>query len=450
MAEYTQEVTYVNGDEDIELRDMTTWSRNSPRDTAMPDADAVLATPQQSSDSGFLVLPSGPLTSSYPNTRSHARLRPAPDLKGPRPTGLLSRLQSASARSTKERATSRLEDAREIRYMGGEEGQAEGDDDEEGGANEVEDQRQGIRELKASRRASSLRPDIGQLRVIRRSARIKSRDEIKPDVVAGGDPSKKRATKKQKTQQHVQLPLRRSARLAKPLTKFHKYCDLPPELKIIAWEAAVNPRLVYIRNRAAPNPSYIVQNKQPTWFMANRISVEVAKKSYRKMFGLHTPVDVRTRQDVNPDVDIIALEPCCNGCRGLYCTRHQFTADDRAAVRFLAIQTDSPYLLPTAAPCWVTISTSWPSVETLYLMKIAIKGDLPAEKAIIRMEETDRETDLRKSFDAWKKDLGKDKTVTNLEFVVIVDRETEPKNSMDRYKGVEERKTGLPEDIILG
>ncbi|KAH8664222.1 hypothetical protein BX600DRAFT_464025 [Xylariales sp. PMI_506] len=218
----------------------------------------------------------------------------------------------------------------------------------------------------------------------------------------------------------------------------------------MVWEAAITPRLVYVRNRAAPNPSPLVQTKQPSWFMASRMSVAIAHKAYLSMFGLHSPAETRTRQPFHPGVDVLVLEPCCNGCRGFYCTRHQFTEEDRATVHSLAVQIDSPNLLSTALPCWVTISLSWPSVTTLYLLKNALKGDQREDKALVRITEGDRETDLRNRFTEWKKGPGKEKAIATLEFVVILDKEPDSVPIVDKYKTVEERKTGLPEDIIIG
>jgi hypothetical protein len=119
-------------------------------------------------------------------------------------------------------------------------------------------------------------------------------------------------------------------------------------------------------------------------------------------------------------------------------------------VRLLAIQTDSPHLAAYARPCWETISTSFPNVETLYLMKAAIKGELVREKALVRTEESDRQKELRDKFDEWKKGAGKGKPMDKLEFVVVVDKEPDSVKLRDRYKFVKERRTGLPEDIVLG
>jgi hypothetical protein len=434
---------------------------DSTRDADMPDAEAgaVLETPLHTGDTS-MVLPSGPLNTSRPYTRSLARLQAHDNPISPG-IQLLGKLQSASSRPPTNVSSSRLEDAKDIRYV--EDGEDEDEDaveeEEEGEGDEIAQARpQGLQ--KRGARASSVYGNVGQPTAPRRSDRIRARREVKAvgvgagvsdNVVAsktGSGVQSRKKTKATRTRQWTG-PSRRSARLSKPLTQFHKYQMLPNELKIHVWEAAIKPRVVYIRNRAAPNATNTVQTKQPTWFMSNKISVEVAKNAYKKMFELHTPTDASTRQDVNPDIDVIVLEPCCNGCRGLYCTRHQFSQEDRSAVRSLAVQIDSPYLLPSALPCWASISMSWPNVETLYLMKTALRGDQPNDKALIRINESYRETQLRNRFNQWKKEVGKDRTVTTLEFVVVVDKETDNKPE-DRYKDVEDRKTGLPEDIILG
>lgn len=442
---------------DVGLGIHSRLQHDSTRDTDMPDAeaDAALETPDHAGGPS-MVLPSGPLSTSRPYTRSLARLEAHANPITPR-AQFLGKLQSASSNPTTTVSSSRLEDAKDIRY--GEEGEDE-DEDEEDDDDEDEvtlTRPKGLQKRRA--RASSVYGNVGQPTAPRRSERIRSRREVKEVGIGagiargvaaaktGGVQSRKKA-RAVRTRQWTG-PFRRSARLSKPLTQFHKYNMLPNELKIHVWEAAIKPRAVYLRNRAAPNATNIVQTKQPTWFMSNRISVEVAKNAYKKMFELHTPADASTRQYVNPDIDIIVLEPCCNGCRGLYCTRHQFSPEDRSAVRSLAVQIDSPYLLPSALPCWASISMSWPNVETLYLMKTALRGDHPKDKAIIRINETNRETQLRNRFNQWKKEVGKDRAVTTLEFVVVVDKDTDNKPE-DRYKDVEDRKTGLPEDIILG
>lgn len=243
--------------------------------------------------------------------------------------------------------------------------------------------------------------------------------------------------------------------MSKPITEFQKYVELPAELKIAIWESAIEPRVIYIRNRSASSYTYEVQNKNPSsWFPACRISSEVARQAYRKMFALRAPddsqLDVRTSQLVNPDIDIVVLEPCCTGCRGFHCARNQFTESDRSCVRFMAVQVDSPWLAPSAHPCWETLSASWENIETLYLMRDAIRNSSKEDKAVIRVQEDERERNLRKRFDEWKRGDGRARRLTSLEFVVVVNKAAGPTPLDDRYKDVQNRRTGLPDDIILG
>ncbi|KAJ8130862.1 hypothetical protein O1611_g2764 [Lasiodiplodia mahajangana] len=252
--------------------------------------------------------------------------------------------------------------------------------------------------------------------------------------------------------------LRRSARLAKPLDIFHKYRDLPPELRLMIWEAAIQPRLTYICNRWSVLEhahSFGVQNKFPTWFLACRLSVYIAKRNYQTLFGQNsmttypgTSIPLRP-QAVNPFVDIVVYEPCHSGCRGFYCAQ-QYRREDRAAVQRLAVQIDSAHLPLTSEPGWITISRSWPNVETLFMMKPAVRGLDQSDKAMIRIKEGDHELTLRKHFESWKKGVGQDHKLKTLEFVRVVAKEAETKNIQDRYQSIEDRKTGFVEDIVLG
>lgn len=253
------------------------------------------------------------------------------------------------------------------------------------------------------------------------------------------------------------LYLRRSPRFVKPLTEFHKYPFLPEELKIMIWEAAIEPRVVYICNRAAASWGGLhfgVQNKMPAWFATCHTSAWVARLHYQKMFALQTQFNIvwnqRTIQDVSPNNDIVLFEPCHSGCRGCHCARHQYTAADRAAVRYLAIQTESPNLTAATEPCWQSVTRSWPNVETLYLMRLAIKGLDKRDKAMIRVKKNDLETTLLNRFEEWKKDAGADVKIRNIEFVAVVQKEGPILKPKDRYQSVHDRLTGLPEDIILG
>lgn len=69
---------------------------------------------------------------------------------------------------------------------------------------------------------------------------------------------------------------------------------------------------------------------------------------------------------------------------------------------------------------------------------------------MIRIKEGDHEVALRKLFETWKKEAGQDQKLTALEFVRVVEQEPATKSIEDRYRSVEDRKTGLAEDIILG
>lgn len=241
-------------------------------------------------------------------------------------------------------------------------------------------------------------PTVGGLRVCRRSDRIRAqlRDtrEPSPLTALSATSSNNRIQKKRKrnltkTSLVIKPPRRRSARLAKPLDVFHKYPNLPTELKLMIWEAAVQPRLTYICNRYSTLEhahNFGVQNKSPSWFMSCRLSAYVAKRLYHKLFGqngmsINPSIGVPLRhQDINPFVDIVIFEPCHNGCRACYCAQ-QYRREDRALVQKLAVQIDSPHLPPISEPGWVTISRSWPNVNTLFMMKPAVRGLDQSDKA---------------------------------------------------------------------
>ncbi|KAI1424397.1 hypothetical protein F5Y12DRAFT_785380 [Xylaria sp. FL1777] len=357
--------------------------------------------------------------------------------------------------------TSHLEEAQDIDYGPTE---ADGEENLEG----VEDQDESTEPQNEGSEENG-HPTVGGLRVPRRSDRIRAKNgatrEPSPSAalaLASSSNNNNRIRKRKKksvTKQSLATgSLRRSARLAKPLDIFHKYPELPAELKLMIWEAAVEPRLTYICNRSSMlghAHSFGIQNKFPTWFLACQASVYVARQCYQKLFGqngmaIHPLIGLPLRsQDINPLVDIVVFEPCHNGCRGYYCAQ-QYRREDRAAVRKLAVQIDSPHLPPVSEPGWVTISRSWQNVETLFMMKPAVKGLDQSDKAMIRIKEGDHELALRKGFETWKKGAGLDQKLTTLEFVRVVEQEPETKDIKDRYQSVEDRKTGLVEDIILG
>lgn len=436
-ASTSQDQAGGGGGADIGLRIPFAHFQEDPPDVVMTDADTMLATPLRLPEEVSVAL-SGPWTQPYRNTRSRNSPKSGERVVH-RPSPALRRLQVATKSS---RATTAL---------AGSENYADPlARDADSPPNNTDNAVENVKPK--TRRAPSVRLDGGRVGAPRRSERIRSHRKAQTGTLI----TRKRAPRvtkiiKKASAQINRLPagyLRRSARLAKPLTEFYKYSNLPPELRMIVWEQAISPRLVYLRNRQAPNYTHKVQTPEPKWIWTDTLSGRIAR-TYKMRFGLQNPQDNRTRQLVNTNADIIVLEPCCNGCRGYWCTRHQFSDEDRQAVRFLAIQTDSPNLAPFARPCWETISSSFPMVETLYLMKTALKGDQTKEQALIRIEEGDREMTLRKKFDEWKKGMGKVRPLTKLEFVVIVDKEPDSIDTKKRYKDIEERKTNSPEDIIL-
>ncbi|KAI0431840.1 hypothetical protein F5Y09DRAFT_330047 [Xylaria sp. FL1042] len=363
--------------------------------------------------------------------------------------------------------TSHLEDAPDIDYGPTE---ADGEESHERDLEGLEDQIE-YTEPQNEESEENGHPIVGGLRVPRRSNRLRAKNrttrEPSPStalIVSSNNKNKSSNRIHKRRRTNVAKPnlgagpLRRSARLAKPLDIFHKYPELPPELRLMIWEAAIEPRLIYICNRSSVLEhahNFGIQNKLPTWFMACQTSVYVAKHCYRKLFGqngmaflssLGSPLRA---QDINPLVDIVIFEPCHNGCRGYYCAQ-QYSWEDRAAVRRLAVQIDSPHLPTASEPGWVTISRSWQNVETLFMMKPAVKGLNQSDKAMIRIKEGDHEMSLRKLFETWKKGPGQSLKLKTLEFVRVVEQEPETKNIQDRYRSVEDRKTGLVEDIVLG
>jgi hypothetical protein len=430
-------------------------SDKTTRDDPMPDAEDLLETPQQLLALEDELLSSADLTHRY-GTRARTRQEKAhEEIVGARATPLFSKLQAASGRPSTRASSSKLEDSRDIQNL--REDVDEGDENDKNDENDEQDENdeadavkqeatKNARELRAQH-TSRPRSNKGQFTSRRQSARIKARHGSQPTGVT----PRKRASRAAITEPGTKWWPRRSARLAKPLTEFQKFPELPPELQMMIWERVPAPRLVYVRNRSAPNPTYTVQSSRPSWFMACSASCEVAEKSYQKMFALWRPDHRGPVQPVNPDIDIIALEPCGSGCRAHYCTRHQFSDEDRAAVRFLAVQTESEYLLQTARACWETISQSWPNVETLYLMRRPIIGNNSNEHILYRIKEGVREMYLRGAFDTWKKGAGKDKPMETLEFVAAESKQQVMLLGEGTLQaGLHNSKTGRPEDIIVG
>ncbi|KAI1138621.1 hypothetical protein F5Y05DRAFT_45109 [Hypoxylon sp. FL0543] len=249
--------------------------------------------------------------------------------------------------------------------------------------------------------------------------------------------------------------LRRSPRLAKPLTEFHLFDKLPPEIKLMIWEFAIKPRLTYVGNRPSVHNTMTMfgrHNPYPKWFMTCRLSAWVARNNYQKRFGIQTPnyiLNVWSGRDFNSANDIVIFEPCHSACRGCHCARRRYSDADRSAVRFLAVQTESPTLSAYIPPCWISVTRSWPNVEILYLMRAAITGTNWEGNAMIRVLPTAFELELQKRFQEWKKNDGKEVKVRKLEFVVVVPKEITTTKPDERYRSVKERLTGRPEDIIL-
>ncbi|KAI0471816.1 hypothetical protein GGR56DRAFT_677685 [Xylariaceae sp. FL0804] len=131
-------------------------------------------------------------------------------------------------------------------------------------------------------------------------------------------------------------------------------------------------------------------------------------------------------------------------------SRAPHSTDSAQDVKSLAVQIDSPRLIPGIDPGWASVSITWENVENLYFVQPAIKGRDDRDKAMIRIKEGPHEEDLRKRFDQWKKNAGKELKLSKLEFVTVVEKESESIKISDRYQSVKERKTGLVEDIIIG
>ncbi|KAH9909672.1 hypothetical protein F4778DRAFT_8983 [Xylariomycetidae sp. FL2044] len=386
------------------------------------------------------------------------------------------KLKAASTKTSQRASVSSLEDSRDIvrdlpggRQHAEEDGRAKFKVEELGQSNVEVEAAEKIRGLKQGQ-SSNARVRQGQRRIsVARlplpgsslmARRVLERDMITPGITPKTISKSRIRIKKSK---ECPLPtstirtLRRSSRLAKPLEVFHKYPNLPPEIKLLIWEAAITPRLAYIRNRSSSltgPPSWEVQNTLPAWFMVDQMSLYVAKLHYRNMFAMCSPTkglaNITRAQPIAPERDIIIYEPCHSGCRSYFCAKHQYSEADRCSVKSLVMQIDSPNLVAGSEPGWCTISRSWCNVETLYFMKTAIRGPNSQDKAMIRAEEGNHETALRRGFDEWKKGNGKEMPLSKLEFVQIVDRENGVADPKDRYKSVQDRKTGDPEDIIIG
>lgn len=145
---------------------------------------------------------------------------------------------------------------------------------------------------------------------------------------------------------------RRSPRLTTTPTKAFVYPDLYHELKLMVWDCVKEQeaRVVYIRNSSVSTFEPVVQTPPPIWPEIDESSEQVANLAYLQMFVVCGPdgrPDDRTRQVVNPSVDVIVLEPCNGECRGGNCVRSQYSAADRAKVRFLAVGVSWAFVFPS-------------------------------------------------------------------------------------------------------
>ncbi|KAI1100271.1 hypothetical protein F4804DRAFT_336436 [Jackrogersella minutella] len=373
-------------------------------------------------------------------------------------TSLRARLQTSSKNPTIPNLTiSRLEQSRDIDYGDDEEADEPGEDDI--GENSKMKDEDGVLVSPSLEKLLRKQPETGQLQMqTRRSSRIGNHNATNDPICVAPAALTKRQSRRASTKSKAGTPrgcIRRSPRLWKPLTEFHQYTELPPELKMMIWEAAIEPRLLYICNRSSiahVGGHFGTQNRPPLWFNACRLSRWIAQLHYKKRFGLYSQfpptIDHRTIQDVNTN-DVVIFEPCHGACRGCHCARHQYCDADRSAVRFMAVQTESPSLPNTTEPCWQTITRSWPNVETLYLMRVAVRGVDMREKAMIRVRANFVERALLDRFKQWKKGPGVNVKVNRIEFVEVVQKENATGNPRDQYQSVTDRLTGSPEDMIL-
>ncbi|KAI0884318.1 uncharacterized protein GGS22DRAFT_21847 [Annulohypoxylon maeteangense] len=362
-------------------------------------------------------------------------------------TSLRARLQTSSKKHLPTLNISKLEDSKDIKYVVGDEAIVRSEDGDQISPS--------LEKLLREHR------EIGQLGMsVRRSARIGDHQGQAIDLNSASTALVKSRLKRVGVKRARANPInrypRRSSRLWKPLTEFPQYARLPAELKMMIWEAAIEPRLLYICNRSSimhAGTAFGAQNSPPKWFNTCQLSRFISRLHYQKRFGIQDPlvanINVKTIQDFNSN-DVVIFEPCHGACRGCHCARHQYCEGDRSAVRYLAVQTESPHLPGATEPCWQTITRSWPNVETLYLMRVPLKGVDKQEKAMIRVQANELEVALLRRFEQWKKAQGKYMKVNQLEFVEVVQKEDATTNPQHQYRSVLDRLTGFPEDVILG
>ncbi|KAI1415409.1 hypothetical protein F5Y13DRAFT_196740 [Hypoxylon sp. FL1857] len=422
--------------------------RNGVQDVDMADSPATM-TPAHTT---------GPTSSTRPFARPTTRSMTKPgDVMVAMPYGQSSfreRLQRSSKKTLPTPSLSGLEEAKSIVY-GDEDHGNEPQAGEDNVDSEMQDQDKPL-VSPTLKKHSGKHPKTKQPRMpTRQSARLGGHKSEEAGPLDLAPTVKKRARKSvAKAKPSLGLRyLRRSRRLSKPLTEFHLFGKLPNELKIMVWEFAITPRLLYIRNRAALLQVmwFGLHIPSPGWFMTSTLSLWVSRLHYQQRFSMdltNHAFNVPTAQDFTHS-DIVIYEPCHGACRGCHCARHQYSQADRSAVRFLAVQTESQNLPADVEPCWQSITRSWPNVETLYLMRIAVRGTSRFDKAMIRVHPNDFELQLLTKFEEWKKGDGKDVTISKLEFVVVVPKEGPNTDYRQRYRSVDDRVTGRPEDIIL-
>lgn len=231
------------GDDDAASTVNPKLEHQGSEDIHMSNAtDDVLATPQHF---GSPMIPGSASVGHRPQTRSMTRNQIRNQTVK---TPVFTRLQDASSRPKDKPAisASKLEDAEDIDYSGGGSSRAQAIQSPKGDTNvnpsRTKKSRGTLQKSPRSRRKTSL---------LRESTPANQAH----DTSNGASSEMPRKRRKTMADPHYPrpLPLRRSARLSKPLTEFQKYSELPNELKFAIWEAAAcEPRLVYIRNRQRP------------------------------------------------------------------------------------------------------------------------------------------------------------------------------------------------------
>ncbi|KAJ9131233.1 hypothetical protein NKR23_g11801 [Pleurostoma richardsiae] len=274
--------------------------------------------------------------------------------------------------------------------------------------------------------------------------------------------NKKRGGVRKKPAVPLEL-LRRSRRLAAkqgPAKTFDRFFRrLPGELQLIIWDIAVadesNARCVVVRNSSAAGfaSDAITNNPMPPLWRACVDSRAAMLRCYRLMFGRLDPAASSGRspptthrdpdaQLFDPSRDVALFQPCGIGCRGAHCAKRQFSLYDRVHVRAIAVQMEPHWVAAVSSPIWLTIITSFPNLETLYVIRkkvfgsapyepgwdedLASTADVPRSLARVRFLE-DAEQLLWHRFLTWKRrvaslDDDQRKALKNIEFVTVVER----------------------------